>query len=1114
MFTPPLYRFALLRFASPLRPGRRYYFCVKAGPTTYTDVHGAIEVVRHNLEACSDGVTIDIQPPSAGAVTVGNRAGHGATVHAFVTSTQQLHAEWVGFRDLDTPEALVHSHGIASFTVSLLDEHSQLVSRNAAVVLSGDANGYTFTDLELINGNVYHVRVKATDHVALTSTAMSSPITVDTTGPEIGSLIVKAHFVDNGRASHRIALDFTEAVDAESGIVETICSLGTFKHGDDIVSGVVSMGSHCVLELTRPSEHHVYATVTAVNGAGRTTTACEEVALPSLSAASCGFVSLARNMRPVAFVTSTAGLQVSWRDFALDTAKAILCVGSDEGHCDIAMLNDIRSSRGVMPIESLSLPSGMPIYATIRVSQDGKMVCHASSAKLQIDSTPPVEGVVSVGRESGSMPYWANREAIALSWLGFVDAESGIQGYSWCLGTEAAPCSILPYRSVGLADSAYVKLPQMLDNGTVIVATVRATNAAGLTTAVSSAAVPVHAGEPTFTTKPTVHSIHSNDDAHSLYQPTRTSVNVAWQGSSDALVEYQLQLTSEDGTEAPATRRLGRFGTSGALLTGLDLHDGNSYTAKGSTFIAIGRSFGASDANFGGKAHVHTSGAQEAAILLGTELKSGQTYFLTITCVNKAGVPSKATHASGIVTTIGYGIVIQLSRLDCTSANCEGECVCGFEHRCDAAGSRACVATQQLSGVELSAPSTTASSDVVVLNRSGVGSRRVQFSLSLKDMPAGDGVFVRGEDIWHDFGPATPVVFTLPRKLLARQAYTAHMRVWTSSFEYQLIRSNDINLVTSAPQLPAITLQLNPNNSSKVLARWSIDAVDPNVSRLQVGLGTYPGSVDLVSFTPVSTQAGNVSFTVPIAQAHATAMYATMEGYTLDGLEAARISNPLRVDKTGPAAGTVRVVHDNMAWKHHPYVGTTNGSLAWSGFADAVSGIKEYHVCVKPEETPDCTTQDWVNVGRVSQANLPANLTAGGVFKAQVRAVNAAGLSSNTSSATFIVDTSPPHLAQPLALSVSFVASTINGRAGGVLSITASWTALDDESTIHIAVLMLGTTAYGQQLLAPTVVASSPATHLVSVTSCPTAVHATLVIRNGVGLTAEFAASYLVQCTL
>lgn len=84
---------------------------------------------------------------------------------------------------------------------------------------------------------MYRVQVTATDHVGLISVASSSPVTVDTSAPVFGAVQLTARYVGDDQASHRVAFDFTGVQDLESGIVETICSLGTskvLKHGHHI----------------------------------------------------------------------------------------------------------------------------------------------------------------------------------------------------------------------------------------------------------------------------------------------------------------------------------------------------------------------------------------------------------------------------------------------------------------------------------------------------------------------------------------------------------------------------------------------------------------------------------------------------------------------------------------------------------------------------------------------------------------------------------------------------------------------------------------------------------------------------------------------------------------
>jgi len=87
-------------------------------------------------------------------------------------------------------------------------------------------------DLSLVDGQVYRVEVTATDHVGLSSMATSVPVTVDTSAPILTTLSLVARYVGGAEASHRIAIDYTGVEDPESGIVETICSLGSVEvHG-------------------------------------------------------------------------------------------------------------------------------------------------------------------------------------------------------------------------------------------------------------------------------------------------------------------------------------------------------------------------------------------------------------------------------------------------------------------------------------------------------------------------------------------------------------------------------------------------------------------------------------------------------------------------------------------------------------------------------------------------------------------------------------------------------------------------------------------------------------------------------------------------------------------
>ena len=112
-------------------------------------------------------------------------------------------------------------------------------------------------------------------------------------------------------------------------------------------------------------------------------------------------------------------------------------------------------------------------------------------------------------------------------------------------------------------------------------ASVRATNAAGLTSVSRSSSVPVRTAQPAFSQNPVLASDITDALVVAGFSPSRTAAKVTWQAANDDAIEYRLRLVSDDGSEAPVFRELGQFSSDGAVLADLDLHDGNSYTAQG-----------------------------------------------------------------------------------------------------------------------------------------------------------------------------------------------------------------------------------------------------------------------------------------------------------------------------------------------------------------------------------------------------------------------------------------------------------------------------------------------------------------------------------------------------
>jgi hypothetical protein len=74
------------------------------------------------------------------------------------------------------------------------------------------------------------------------------------------------------------------------------------------------------------------------------------------------------------------------------------------------------------------------------------------------------------------------------------------------------------------------------------------------------------------------------------------------------------------------------------------------------------------------------------------------------------------------------------------------------------------------------------------------------------------------------------------------------MRVWTTSTQYQIVKSGNVVMTDAEPTLPVVTLV--PGGSLREFSvSWSAGGVDSSVVQLHVALGSHPGSVDLVDYT-------------------------------------------------------------------------------------------------------------------------------------------------------------------------------------------------------------------------------------------------------------------------
>ncbi|XP_063408922.1 uncharacterized protein LOC134692402 [Mytilus trossulus] len=151
---------------------------------------------------------------------------------------------------------------------------------------------------------------------------------------------------------------------------------------------------------------------------------------------------------------------VSWHNAFVKASTVIerfhVYLSTYPGGYDIHKVEiDIPGSVSTVNISRVPLLPGVWYYSNVvGYSYAGHHVT-LSSDGFTVDIDKPLIGVVHDGIGHREIDYQNSSRVVAASWSGFVDHDSGIQNYYWCVQNEitGTECDVLPYQNVGIQRS-------------------------------------------------------------------------------------------------------------------------------------------------------------------------------------------------------------------------------------------------------------------------------------------------------------------------------------------------------------------------------------------------------------------------------------------------------------------------------------------------------------------------------------------------------------------------------------------------------------------------------------------------------------------------------------
>nr|XP_034301655.1 uncharacterized protein LOC105322112 [Crassostrea gigas] len=558
--------------------GERYMVCIH---TVYTEIkHEMWTQVLPELNICSDGIMVDLTPPTPGQVWIGNVQGTN-----FQTSTTDMSINWETFQDIEEFQTNSHSSGIQDYILGI---GTSIGGNDMVAFFSvGVVNHITLHDLKLQSGHIYYATIKAVDFAGRTTVKVSDPVIVDTSPPvktDLSVTITGRHIVSSAEIEACWKGVF---YDPESEIDHFMWAIGSQPGYDDIMA-FTREESDCGENsrnnpLSLMEGHAYYISVKAINKAGLMSLATSWAYNVDNSPPIAGHVydglPLSGNQSDIDFQTDMSALNVYWEGF-FDPHSAIkeyyVSVGNCPG-CDNVISTQALGMVNSLRIDHIHFGAGLKYFTTLRACNTADLCTTVATDGVVMDNSPPTTGVVTDGTGAQDIEYQSLRHFMGAKWYGFVDPQSGLDRYVWWAGTTKGGSEVLAPREIHLTEVATaVNFTSELPLNKRIYITVRAYNKAGLFTDSTSSGFIVDITAPEITEGPKFSTDFGILGNAQFY---RTVMKVEWKvkDTESSIQRQYLSLKSHRGGEFDLASTKVNGIVRDFILSELKLHDGGTY---------------------------------------------------------------------------------------------------------------------------------------------------------------------------------------------------------------------------------------------------------------------------------------------------------------------------------------------------------------------------------------------------------------------------------------------------------------------------------------------------------------------------------------------------------
>ena len=843
-----------------LTQGKGYHVIIRAynGAKLYKDAYSVF-------------VIPDSTPPSPGKVFDGPTPQVDIDYQADV---KDVYGSWTKFPE---PHTAVKQYYYAVGSCITGNYH---VTGNGFVKLNPPtATSFKLSNITLVNGQRYCIKIKAENKAGLFSAEVSSDgFVADVTPPNTRNAQVR----DGSTGSDIDYQDNTTALSAEwEGFADTESGIQYYEYGisrgrggvmDIFPFKIAGLKTSATVSGLSLSDDVYYVTVCAVNNADLRNCLSSDGVLIDFSPPSHGVVYDGIIEPDIKYQSSLSSMAANWEgvwDLESGIQKFEWSIGtgandktSVQDYTDVGLATHVKSKA------VLNLSSGTKYYVHLKVTNQAGAVRELVSDGVIADGTPPIPSTIYPGfgsqdgwkySEQEKAFYSASESSIAVYWNRFSEPESEVWYYKWAIGTSKCGTQIQPLVNIGRSNYANTTLTDLVfRSGVKYYVTVTSRNRAGLVSRSCSDALVFDSSPP---------------------HPGNVYVG-----------------------QPPSSTKRKSFTSNSIVVSWKDFRDRDSDISKCNISVID---------QAGNVLFMESRNASSGNVTLprNVRLLQGESYNVSVECINKAGLASSSSSVFAIDNTppiLSGPIIAGVSR------------DAAFQYQSD---------TTSITATWL--PFTDLESDI----------HNYQFAIGTR--PYQDDIV--SFEIVH---LATQVT---KNGLSLSQGNVYYITVIATNLAGLSTNESSLGLVidTTPPQAVNGCVYDGPSGEDidffspdmDLAAHWEdIKDAESGIMESKYCLGTKPRGCQIRTTTSVGA---NKSFTCPTCKANpGERVFVTVQATNGAGLSVTRSSDGMLLDVSPPRMGVVIDGNHVTGVDYNVVLEDWNVSMSWLGVEDTESGVR------------------------------------------------------------------------------------------------------------------------------------------------------------------------------